>query len=270
MSQHLIEIRPAGRSGAAHAEADLRLQLLGGFRLQRADSPVSLPTHAKRVLVYLSVSTPAGSGCSRATLAAQLWSDADGERAQASLRTALWRIRRADRRLLSAEQDNLRLGDEVQVDLHGALAQAERLVSREPALHPADTLIPPLSGQLLPDWDEDWLLLERERIRQFQLHALDALAARLRRLSRYGEAVNAALTSVAVEALRESARSELIAALLAEGNVAAAHRQFEQYAALLWAELRLRPSPCLVALLTNREPGSVLGGDDAGETVRSR
>jgi DNA-binding SARP family transcriptional activator len=241
--------RSGGPRPAAGTGADLQMHLLGGFRLQLGGAPISLPTHAKRVLVYLSVSSRTQAGCSRAVLADQLWSDADGERAQASLRTALWRIRRADRRLLTADPDSLRLGAAVRVDLHDALDQAGRLLGHDPELQPADATIPPLSGELLPGWDEDWLLLERERVRQLQLHALDALAARLRRLGRHSEAVNAALTSIAIEPLRESARSELIATHLAEGNVAAAHRQFEDYATLLWAELRLRPSAALEALL---------------------
>jgi DNA-binding SARP family transcriptional activator len=260
VSQQLYVAKPDGRRGpAAVAPAPtgtkLRLQLLGGFRLEIAGTRVGLPTHAKRVLIYLAVNSRAQAGCARRTLADRLWSEADGERGQASLRTALWRIRQADRRLLAVEQDSLRLGSAVQVDLHSALDQAGRLLKHDTVLRPADTVIAPLSTKLLPGWDEDWLLLERERVHELQLHALDALAARLRRLGCYSEAVNAALTSIAIDPLRESARSELIVAHLAEGNVAAAHRQFEDYATALWAELRLRPSPTLATLLTGSERG---------------
>ena len=250
MSHQLSVIRTSDRPGTATTHAGLQLQLLGGFRLEVAGVPVALPTHAKRVLVYLAVSSRAQAGCSRLLLADQLWSESDGERAQASLRTALWRIRQVDRRLLAVEQDSVRLGDAVQVDLHGALDQAGRLLQHNTVLRAGDTAIPPLSSELLPGWDEDWLLLERERVHQLQLHALDTLAARLRRQGRYSEAVNAALTSITIDPLRESARRELIAAHVAEGNLAAAHGQFDDYATALWAELRLRPSPGLATLLT--------------------
>jgi DNA-binding SARP family transcriptional activator len=252
VSQQLIALRRDATPGAVPgtvpgAETELELTLLGGFRLEIAGTRISLPTHAKRVLAYLSVCSRAQSGCSRTALADQLWPMVDGERAQASLRTALWRIRQVDRRLVTAEDDSLRLGPAVQVDLHEALDQAGRLLHQDSALQPADTVIRPLSAPLLPNWDEDWLLLERERIHQLQLHALDILATRLRRLGRYSEAVNAALTSIAIDPLRESARIELIATHLAEGNVAAAHRHFDDYASTLWTELRLKPSSSLTA-----------------------
>jgi len=123
------------------------------------------------------------------------------------------------------------------------------LTRQETPLADDDCNLAPLTAELLPAWDEDWLLLERERVRQLQLHALDALARRLRLQRRYSEAVDAALTAITIDPLRESAQGELIAAHVAEGNIAAAHRQLDSYARLLRAELGLRPSQSLTALL---------------------
>ena len=51
-----------------------------------------------------------------------------------------------------------------------------------------------LKGEILPDWYDDWLLLERERIRQLRLHALEAIrCTRLTAAGRFGEAIEAAL-----------------------------------------------------------------------------
>jgi DNA-binding SARP family transcriptional activator len=122
-----------------------------------------------------------------------------------------------------------------------SLAQAARLVSSEP-LHVEDTRLELLTLDLLPGWDSDWLLVERERLRQIQLHALEALSARLLTHGRFGEAVQAALAAIATEPLRESAHSALIAAYLSEGNSAEADRHFRHYCELLWTELRLSPS----------------------------
>jgi DNA-binding SARP family transcriptional activator len=258
MSESVLAASTAVRARAPDL-AELRLEVLGGFRLRVGGRLVVLPTHARRVLAYLSVCAGTDAGCSRATVGDRLWPESDVVHARASLRTALWRVGRADRRLVTAHQDGLRLGEPVHVDLHRALAQASRLNRADAPLQAGDCSVAPLSGELLPGWDEDWLLLERERIRQLRLHALEALSHRLRRLSRYSEAVDAAITAIAIEPLRESARSALIAAHLAEGNVAAARTQLDSYAALLWTELGLRPSPAITALAAGRPTPSLLG-----------
>ena len=95
------------------------------------------------------------------------------------------------------------------------------------------------------------MLLERERLRHQRLHALESLAARLRRQGRHGAAVDAALAAVAAEPLRETAQRALVAAHLAEGNVIEAIRGYRRFAALLHDELGLRPSAQLDALFAD-------------------
>jgi DNA-binding SARP family transcriptional activator len=119
------------------------------------------------------------------------------------------------------------------------------LLADDPDLQPLDADVSTLRGELLPGWDEDWLLLERERIRQVQIHALEALSHRLCRLGQHVEAIEAAYTAIASEPLRESAHAALIDIFLAEENVAQARYHLEQYAALLWTELGIRPSAAL-------------------------
>jgi len=101
---------------------------------------------------------------------------------------------------------------------------------------------------LLPGWYDDWVIFERERLRQRMLHALEALAVRLTRLRRYAEAVEAALVAVAAEPLRESAQRVLLQVYRAEGNLCEAQRAYRQYADLLRRELGVRPGPDLVRL----------------------
>ncbi len=235
------------------ARIPLRLFLLGGFSLVVNGSPVAIQIHAQRVLAYLSlVQPPAPLAHLRAGLAGRLWGGVSVERSHASLRTALWRIRQADARLVCASRETVRLGEDVEVDVQRCVAQAGRLLVGDGDLHPWDTDISTLRGDLLPSWDEDWLLLERERIRQVQIHALEALAHRLCRLGRHLEAIEAAFAAIAGEPLRESAHATLIDIFLAEGNVAQARRQLERYEALLWSELAIRPS----AELANRVAAS--------------
>ena len=131
-------------------------------------------------------------------------------------------------------------------DLQLCREQAARLLAHGEELSAGDINSSPLTGDLLPAWDEDRLLVERERFSQVQLHALEALAVRLRKLGRYPEAIDAALRAKAIEPLRESVHAVLIDVCLDEGNVAAAHEYLRQYSTLLDTELGLRPSQRLL------------------------
>jgi two-component SAPR family response regulator len=142
----------------------------------------------------------------------------------------------------------VRLHEAVEVDVRRCVAQASQLIAGDEGVEPEDIDLSALRGDLLPGWDEDWLLLERERVRQIQIRALEALAHRLCRLGRHVEAIDAAFAAIAEEPLRESAHAALIDVYLAERDVAQARHQFERYAALLWSELAIKPSD----ELTNR------------------
>ncbi|MEX2374657.1 MAG: bacterial transcriptional activator domain-containing protein, partial [Dehalococcoidia bacterium] len=106
-----------------------------------------------------------------------------------------------------------------------------------------------LSTDLLPDWYDDWAILESEEWRQLRLHALDALANRLKTDGRFSDAIGAALAAVRGEPLRETANATLIHIHLEEGNPSEALAAFERYRILLRDELGLDPSPLLLQLM---------------------
>jgi DNA-binding SARP family transcriptional activator len=98
---------------------------------------------------------------------------------------------------------------------------------------------------LLPDWYEEWVVVERERYRQLRLHALENLCLELVARRRFGQAVQAGLAAVVGEPLRESATLVLIRVYLAEGNAGEAIRQYDSFTRLLWSELRVSPSSAM-------------------------
>src|SRR5262249_32320679 len=118
----------------------------------------------------------------------------------------------ADTRLVATVHDHVRLGSQVGVDVHDSLAQAERLLSDHEELAAEDTQVDPLTQDLLPGWDDDWLLLERERVRQLHLHALEALAARLCARGRSRARAGARRPRVPADPLGEPAHTALLAA----------------------------------------------------------
>lgn len=104
------------------------------------------------------------------------------------------------------------------------------------------------------------MLLQAEAWRQFRLHALEALSARLSGEDCHARAVSAALTAVAADPLRESARSVLIRAHLAESNRSEALREFETYRQLLRRALGVEPTARLHGLVGAAMQTSGLSG----------
>lgn len=219
-----------------------KLHLLGGFSLSVAGDTVSVPMHSRRVLAYVSLYRSHDYSCDRSVLAERLWPEATTDHARASLRTALWRIRQASPDLVEVQQETVSLAPTVEVDVQSVRETADRLLTESDGEQPDSQRLLLSSGELLPGWDETWLVLAREQLRQTRLHALERYAARLKRAARYPEAIDIMLTVIADEPLRESAHGLLIEIHLSEGNTSEALRQFEICAELLWRELGLRPS----------------------------
>ena len=228
----------------SHAAPGAQLRLLEGFELRVDGELACIPPHSQRVLAFLAVQERPRL---RQNVAFSLWADSTEERARASLRTALWKINRFG--VLVARGPYLELHEGVEVDLHRLLAQARRLVDGGGAVPEPDLAPAGLVGDLLPDWDEDWLLFERERLRQLRMHALESLAVRLSAAGRHGAAIDAAQAAVAAEPLRESAQATLIRAHLAEGNPSEARRQYGLYRALLAENLGRAPGEQLQQLM---------------------
>jgi DNA-binding SARP family transcriptional activator len=101
----------------------------------------------------------------------------------------------------------------------------------------------------LPEFYEDWVLIERERFRQLRLHGLELLCAKLSALGRHNSAIQAGLAAVTSEPLRESAQRVLIEAHIAEGNMSEAVRCFDAFRTELVTHLGIEPSGSLRALV---------------------
>ena len=201
----------------APAERGLRpadqvsLRVLGRFELHVDGRRHEVPWQAQRVLGYLAVG---GVAQPRATVAGALWGDVSQRRAQANLRNAVWRVRQLSDRVLAGGRDVIALDGRVALDLRDAQRRAQTLLGDDDTA--ADVAgIDLLDDDLLPAWDEPWLLIERERQRQLRMHALERLSASLLRAERYPQAITAALAAVRAEPLRESSQRALIAAHLA-------------------------------------------------------
>jgi DNA-binding SARP family transcriptional activator len=232
--------------GEATNQREIRLDLLGGFELICDDRVIELPTSAQRLLAFLALRD---RPLLRTNVAGVLWNETTDEKSCASLRSSLWRLRRSGFDLVEARRADLRLSPHVRVDVRQVIDMTHDLLSRRSGAGFLDLDEDELGGDLLPDWYDDWVLVERERLRQLRLHALEALAMRRLEAGSHGEAASAALSAVSIEPLRESAQRVLIRVHLAEGNVGEAMRQYRSYKDLIFEELGLAPSEQLESLM---------------------
>jgi DNA-binding SARP family transcriptional activator len=247
--------------------------LLGGFGLFSGSSVIGIPKPSQRLLAFLALH---GRVVKRATVAGALWPDSSESHAYSSLRSALSRLDSTARKVLAASRLELGLAEGVAVDVRHAQALARRLL--DPAITPDRSeldmaAVAALSADLLPDWHDDWVLIEAEDWRRLRVHALEALTGRLIAAGRWGEAASAAGSAVRAEPLRESARAALIQLYLAEGNQSEAVREFTRYRMLLNAELGLEPTPRLRELvqgLGTNDPATMAVGAPSMSSNQNR
>jgi DNA-binding SARP family transcriptional activator len=226
--------------------------VLGTFRFwARGSALPAVVGGSQRLLALLGLRDRA---LTRTSVAGTLWPDSSEDHAYSSLRSALGRLSRLTRDAVEVTPLDLCLAAGVTLDVRDARGLAHRLLDLESSVSDEDlsaAAVLALSEDVLPDWYDDWVLVEAEEWRQLRLHALEALADRLLLANRYGEATGAALAAVRAEPLRESARAIVIRVHLAEGNQSEALGEYGRYEALLRAELGLDPTPRLRDLVVD-------------------
>ena len=252
-----------------------RVTLLDGFDLEvpgrePGATVDDLPRGAQRLVAHLCL-------CPRPTrtaTAGRLWPDFPEDHAHGSLRSALWRLNKAAPGLIEVSGSALRLAGGVRVDVQEFNDWAQRAIA--PPGGADDVAVPDgtLLGDLLPGWYDDWVLLERERLRRLRMQALEAVAARLAFVGRHCEALEAAYAAVRADPLRESAHRTVVRVHLAQGNLVEALRAYDFFRTLVEDELGVLPTEQMTRLVQGiprlrRTPGA---GHPAarGAVLRSR
>ena len=224
---------------------DVRLHLLGGFDLtidgRRAPT---LQPGVQRLLAFVALT---GRGVRRDFAAQQLWPDSAEQRARANLRSSLWRLRQLDVELIETSATRLRLAESVWVDIRDV---AGELTSTAGGGLDDPVAFDSMFVDLLPDWYDDWLTIEREKVRQLTLRMLETQAARALARGDPSEAIQLALTAMAIDPLREAPCRLVIEAHLSEGNEWDAQRTLDGYRQRLACDPRLSTSADAMALFS--------------------
>ena len=234
-----IKVARTSPSRAAGHGAGGRLALIGRFSLSDREGTVALPAGVQRLVAFLALKPKA---VLRDHVAWVLWPETSEGQATANLRSMLWRLRRVVPGIVDATCTELSLAEQVTVDVREASALARRLRDRPEAAATEDMEAFPLSGEVLPGWYEDWLLVERERFRQIRLQALESLCDAYAVKGDHGRAIDAGLAAIELDPLRESAHRALMRAHLAQGNLAEVARTLEGFCTQVWDQLGIPPS----------------------------
>lgn len=241
-----------------------RLRILGSFELHDgAGTPIRLPTRkAEALLAYLALAS--GRAPARDTLTALLWGDASEQNARASLRQTLSLLGKAlgnnaieaQGRSISLAEGALEI-DAVELDRCSTGAAPEAM-QRAAELYRGDLLAGLAINEIA---FEDWLLPERERLRDRAIDVLARLVALHNERGESEQAIQAALRLLAIDPLEEITHRTLMRLYADQGRRAAALRQYQVCVDVLQREFGAAPDAetrsLYNELLRHRDTGAV-------------
>ena len=208
----------------------LRVQLLGELQAEVGGAAVAAPASRRAWALLAWLALHPGEHA-RGAVAARFWPDVLDSSARASLRSALWELRRAlaDDDALTAGRDRIALRcetDLAEFDAHVAAGRLEAAV----ALH---------RGPLLADLDDDWVLEARDEHAERLGSALARLAAAA---ATPADAVGWARRRLALDPLDEDAARDLMRRLVEAGDRPGALAAYDRLSDRLRGALGLAPS----------------------------
>ena len=210
----------------------LRVCLIGDVSAEVGGERRALPAGRPRsVFAWLALNP----GVHRRTaVAPTFWPDVLDESARASLRSALWSLRRS-------------LGDDALVTTRDGVGLADAWVDaleadRLAAAGRCDEALALLEGPFLPGVDDDWAVEARAEHRERTVRVLEALAAEAERRGDARRAVELTRRQAVLEPLSEAVHRTLMRRLDAAGDRGAALAEYAELRSRLVTRLRVGPS----------------------------
>jgi DNA-binding SARP family transcriptional activator len=216
----------------------LRVRMLGAFELELDGARLALPEsrRAWSLLAWLALHPGMHA---RGRLAARFWPDVLDSSARASLRSAVWSLRRAlgaaGDRVLRASRDEIGLEPQ---ELWTDVAEFGRLVEGG-RLEEAVALG---RGELLPGFEDGWAHDARDEQRERLAAALGQLATAAEKEGNLATAVGWTRRRLRLDPLAEETQRDLIRRLAASGDRAAALAAYARMRERLRQELGIVPS----------------------------
>ena len=212
----------------------LRVRVLGALEVELDGALIDSPASQRpwSLFAYLALS---GRPVSRQELATRFWPDVLDQSARASLRSALWTLRRqlGPAVHVAANRVELTHPDGVWVDVR----EFDRLAVRAP-----ERALALCRGTLLEGVADEWALLARDRHRANVIELLELLAVAAHEHGDGARSLALTRRQVQEDPLDEAANRRLIERLDAAGDRAGAVRTYQSLAARLRRELAVAPS----------------------------
>lgn len=217
-----------------------------------------LTPRARRLLAYLLLRRTVT--LTREQIAFTLWIDSSEKEALGTLRRALSDLRNA---LSALGPDEWVLGDRIGLRWNGEApywldVQEYELLTQRATAAALQQAVALYTGDLLVAWDDEWVLVERERLRQIQLHALRQLSHHYWTLKEYAAALDFARQTLALDPLSEAAARDVIALLYLGGDRAAALAEYDRLRGALQDELNVEPMTKTLTLMASITRGESL------------
>ena len=226
----------------------IEIRLLGGFQIARAgESVIELSSRAQALFANVLIRRTAPH--SRQQLADAFWPESTDKQARTNLRHLILLLRRA----LPQTDDLLdvtsqSLGWKPRIPVWVDLITFEETLAHAPAPGPPRraaliAATDSYSGDLLPDCYDEWVLPERERLRNLYAQALGELVLLAEAERDYPAAISQARRLLRHDPLHETTYRQLMRLLALTGNRVASLQTYHTCATLLLREIGVEPGP---------------------------
>jgi DNA-binding SARP family transcriptional activator len=234
----------------------LRIRLLGELAVETSKGPVELggSWRARSLLAWLAVNPGSHQ---RADVAARFWPEVLDSSARASLRNAIWAIRRS----LGAEAGEALMATRERVGLDSPRLWVDATAFRDLIEHERlDEALELCRGELLAGLDDEWVYEFRDAHRDLLSELLERIAAQAELRRDLGGAIGYTRRRVALDPLAEDAQRALIARLAAAGDRPGALVAYARLRDRLRRELGISPSQQTRELVLEiRDEGAAAG-----------
>ena len=222
----------------------LEIRLLGQFQIRIDGKTVDISSRAEQsLLAYLVLN--AGSAYRREHLAGLFWPGSDERKVKGYLRLALWRLRKTIHETVPTAPDYFQ-ANKISIAFDAGLpywldsAVLENgTESGLEALHSATQVY---TGELLPGFYDEWVVLERERLRAVFNRKMQRLLEQLQIARQWRDLIRQAERWISMGDHPEPAYRALILGYAELGDMPSALAAFERCVTTLEHDLGIEPS----------------------------